>query len=515
MPGPLEVTVEPWGPDPDRVAEAAQTALKRARTNARLIGLQPLDAGAEPVPPEVVRATVYDYEEEQALLVDVPLDGGAPTRVVATARQPLPSPDELAAAIEVVGEDPELGPKLRDGRLATYRSMPPLVEEELPDGRMERTVTVGLRPADGDDGHEIVGVKLGRREVVRFDGNAPPTSLAEARRCGIPDAGQASVYARAGAARITVSRDGERLWRLIAVRPAASSGAQGSAVELRGVAYRGKRVLRRAHVPILNVRYENDACGPYRDWQNEESRFKATGAAVAPGFRLCPQPAETILESHSDQGNFAGVAVYVDGEEVVLVSELTAGWYRYVSRWRLHADGTIKPRFGFDAVNSSCVCRTHHHHAYWRLDFDIGGAGDDVVLEHNDPPLPGHPDAWHVLRHEVRRAKNPGRKRRWRVRSQGSNSGYVITPGAHDGEADGYGVGDLWALRYRSNQIDDSAVATSTRAHLDAFVNGESIVGANVVVWYAGHFKHETAHANHHAAGGGHIVGPTLRPDRW
>ena len=30
------------------------------------------------------------------------------------------------------------------------------------------------------------------------------------------------------------------------------------------------------------------------------------------------------------------------------------------------------------------------------------------------------------------------------------------------GEADNYGVGDFWALRYRSGQIDDGAVATST-----------------------------------------------------
>ena len=147
MPGPLEVTVEPWGPDPDRVAEAAQSALKQSRTEAKLVGLRLLDGGAEPVPPEVVRAKLYDYEEEQALLVDIPLESGEPSRVVATARQPLPSADELAAALEVIGEDPELGPAVRDGRLVPYRSMPPLVDEELPDGRVERTVTVGLRPA--------------------------------------------------------------------------------------------------------------------------------------------------------------------------------------------------------------------------------------------------------------------------------------------------------------------------------------------------------------------------------
>ena len=136
------------------------------------------------------------------------------------------------------------------------------------------------------------------------------------------------------------------------------------------------------------------------------------------------------------------------------------------------------------------------------------------MLEHNDPPLAGHDGKWHTLSHEVRRNRNPGRKRRWRVRSEGDNAGYVLTPGANDGVADNYGVGDLWALRYRSNQIDDGAVATSTRAHLDAFAGGESIVGTNVVLWYVGHFTHETGH-DHHAAGGGHIVGPTLKPDRW
>ena len=64
---------------------------------------------------------------------------------------------------------------------------------------------------------------------------------------------------------------------------------------------------------------------------------------MAPGFRLCPSPAKTIIESGTDAGNFRGVAIFVQGQEVVLVSELAAGWYRYISAWRFHADGTIRP----------------------------------------------------------------------------------------------------------------------------------------------------------------------------
>ena len=522
MAGELVVQVEPWGPDPDAVAAAARSTLERTAgagigslaSDIRVLSLEQA-GGDDTTEPTRVRATAYDYAGERALLLDIPLDGDASPVIRSSARQPPSSSEEREAALEVVEQDPELGPALRDGRLVPYRAMPPLVGAELPDGTVERAISVGLRPADGDGTrHEIVGVHLGRREVIRFDGGAPATSRAGGSLCGLPNAGQPTTSARAGAARITVTRDGEILWRLIAVRPAASFGSDGSGVELRSVSYRGKRVLRRAHVPILNVRYDGDACGPFRDWQNEESRFQARGAAPAPGFRLCPAPATTILESGDDRGNFAGVAVFVDGEEVELVSELEAGWYRYISRWRLHANGTIEPRFGFGAVSNSCVCVTHHHHVYWRLDFDIAGAADDTVLEHNDPPLAGHSDNWHTLRHEISRKRHPGRQRRWRIKNRGSGEGYVLIPGADDGEADSYGVGDVWALRHRSGQIDDRAVADDTRAHLDSFVNGDPLVGTNVVVWYAAHFKHEVTD-EHADDGGSHVVGPTLCPDRW
>lgn len=88
----------------------------------------------------------------------------------------------------------------------------------------------------------------------------------------------------------------------------------------------------------------------------------------------------------------------------------------------------------------------------------------------------------------------------------------MLIPGPGNGQADAYGVGDFWALRRRDGQVDDQAVADDTRAKLDSFVNGDSIVGTNVVVWYAAHFTHDVPH-DHDAAN--HIVGPTLRPDRW
>jgi Cu2+-containing amine oxidase len=285
------------------------------------------------------------------------------------------------------------------------------------------------------------------------------------------------------------------------------------------VDYRGKRLLYRAHVPILNVKYDGDACGPYRDWQDQEGMLSANGADVASGFRLCPTPATTILDTGSDAGNYLGVAIYVQGQEVVLVSEMEAGWYRYISLWRLHTDGTIRPRFGFSAVQSSCVCTVHHHHTYWRLDFDVRTAGNNIVREFNDPPLIGSSN-WHNKNFEIRRPRNPARKRKWRVENKSTGEAYDILPGTNDGVATAmpdwpFPRGDVWILRYRGSEIDDGVIATGPpyEAGLDAWLNGEPINGADVVVWYGAHFSHDIAHEE--PGNFGHVVGPELKLVRW
>lgn len=79
-------------------------------------------------------------------------------------------------------------------------------------------------------------------------------------------------------------------------------------------------------------------------------------------------------------------------------------------KWRLHADGTIRPRFGFDAVNSSCVCNPHHHHVYWRLNFDVDCSKNNTVEEYNDPPLAGSSSHWHVHKYEIKRLRDPTQK---------------------------------------------------------------------------------------------------------
>lgn len=516
--------VEPFGAQYDAIERAAlaltQNDSLRAflgRSRSRLLAVEAVDEDRKsprgPIAPKRFRATFYDYTEDRAVLVEGRL-GAKTIQIEPVADQPLPNDEEFDAAVAILRRDRDVGSGLRERRQRAYRPMPPLIEAEGADGRVTRTLAVGLLPLKAGAAHEIVGVDLVREQVGRFAERAPASAQAHNPICGLPYAGQSTTSrGTAGSAWVNVYQGGVRIWRFLLVRPSASSGTRGSAVELRYVDYRGKRVLYRAHAPILNVLYDNNACGPYRDWQWQEGTFQANGTTPVPGIRVCSAPAQTILDSGSDTGNFKGVAIYVTGQEVVLVSELEAGWYRYISEWRLHSDGTIRPRFGFAATQNSCVCYTHHHHVYWRLDFDIRTAGNNAVREFNDPPIVGGSN-WHTKSYEIRRLRDPSRKRRWLVENLGTGEGYQILPGPNDGIADAYARGDVWILRYRSSELDDghNSTGSNTEADLDKFRSpAEYIYGRDVVIWYAAHFDHYASESSGH----GHIVGPDLRPVGW
>ena len=214
----------------------------------------------------------------------------------------------------------------------------------------------------------------------------------------------------AGQVWVTVSQGGQTLWRFLAVRPAASSGTNGSGIELRYVDYKGNACCTGPTYQSSTSDTTPTHAVRLRDWQYQEGMIQAQGIDVAPGFRFSSGPALTIMDTGSDTGNFLGVGIYVLFNEVVFVSEMEAGWYRYITQWRLGTNGTIRPRFGFTTVEHQCVCNVHHHHVYWRLDFDIRTAGNNRVREFNDPPLIGNQN-WHTKRFkELRRthATRPG-----------------------------------------------------------------------------------------------------------
>jgi hypothetical protein len=515
-----DISITAWGPSQDAIDSSKARLAKHPAVKSfvkgsqyRLISFELIDRGkvnGNIEPPDSYRAWYFDYTSNRAFIATGRFDS-TEVRVEPTSIQPEPSNEEFEAAIEILSRDPKVGPGIRDKSIAAYPPMPPLVNGSSAAGKVDRTVAVGLEHKDGSAPHEIVGVNMIRQTVSRYPGNAPPASTSAPTACGPPSAGQATTpRGTQGSFNVIISRAGTQVWSFIVIRPSASSGTRASGIEVQNVNYLGKRVLTRGHVPILNVSYDANVCGPYRDWSYQEDMFTATGTDVAPGIRMCTSEPLSILDSGADSGNFRGVAVYDNREEVQLLTEMQAGWYRYLMEWTFTDDGVIRPRYGFGATSNSCVCAIHHHHAYWRFDFDIITAANNFVTENS--PLENL-----KVKQEGMRPRLFGPNHTWLIESVDAPGGesVLLVPGSNDGNFDKYGKGDLWFLVNKSNEIDDGINCTAgcnTTIQLEPFINGENLVNVDLVVWYAGHFNHNdganiATNPNLH---GPHVVGPDI-----
>lgn len=516
---PRIINVTQWGPD-QQVVDAAKSRLMKhplLQTSSkgperRLLSCdfveKPKSHNTEP--PDSYVATAFDYTSNRALTATGRFD--SPDVVVTESQaQPDPSEEEFQAAVAVLMRDPKVGAALRANKVDTYAPMPPLINGHLPVGKTERTLAVGIIGKTGLQPHEIVGVNMIRRTVIRFPNNAPPTSIASSTStCGVANAFQGvTPRGTAGQYQVTISRGSTQIWSFLVVRPSVSSGTRGSGVELRDVDYLGKRVLTRAHAPILNVQYAGNACGPYRDWNYSEDSFAATGTDVAPGVRVCTSPPSTVLDSDNDTGNFFGVAIWDNREQVRIVSELNASWYRYISEWIFRDDGVILPRFGFGGVTNSCVCNTHNHHVYWRFDFDVVSTNNTVAesiggVEQN-------------ITVEGMRPRVSGASQEWIIKNATGNERCVLIPGPTDGNFDKYSRGDVWVVRsHFPSEIDDGVNCTNnceTRANIQSFVNAESVSGVDIVMWYSGHFFHNDHDENSETEI--RALGPTIMVQRY
>jgi hypothetical protein len=511
VPEELRIEIEPEVVHEEDMARAKAAILDHeiiqvdfAGRDLWMVAHDVVDKGAEAG--QRFTATIQDMDSGRVLLAYGRLDELEYSNLFHAAWQRPPSDDEFAWALDRLKEDTELGPALDAGEVQPYRPMPPLANLRDPDGNSDRVVAVGLRSAAGE--HRVVGVRTADGEVLRRPPHVPPPSSED---CGAPMGDVAPSVPGARQVRVRIRRGDELLWELVVVRPTASSGTNGSGVELRMVEYLGARVLHRAHLPIVTVEYEDGAAGE-RHWADEEAAFEAEGDDPVPGFRMSTSRPGTILETGADGGTFRGVALWVDGEEVVVGTQLAAGPYRYVQEWRLHADGTIRPRIGFSASTNPRTCRPHVHHAYWRLDFDILAPGSNVLREYNDPAIRGE-TKWHFMRFEVKRPRDDSHGRFWRIRHDRDGRDYSIRPGPGDGTAAGsFGAGDVWAVAFDPDELDDGQGFTTdpalARAGLDRFVSGDPVHSKDIVVWYAVHVSHP---------GGEELdrVGPDLVPGHW
>jgi hypothetical protein len=307
------------------------------------------------------------------------------------------------------------------------------------------------------------------------------------------------------------------VWQFCWLRAPDSSGSNRSGLEIRNVYYNGHLVLKRGHVPMLNVEYLDTSCGCdcYRDWEWQQDYFLANNIITPDVYAEPTSPPQTVCDvgggndvcQPGDPNCFRGVAAEKLSDRLILTTQFEAGWYRYTMKWRFYLDGRIEPVFGFSAITASCVPCTHRHHAYWRFDFDIDTPDNNIVTEGPTPAPPGgRPGPRYpilTLPTETMRLNNrPGVT--WSVIHSGSHRGYRIVPGPETVlPADNFSEGDVWVLRYNANEIDDGHGLGECPVDFSGFLNGQSLT--DVVLWYRAGLLHE---------GGADcdLIGPTLYP---
>ena len=469
-------------------------------------------------------ATIYDYTVEKAF--DLVLDAkGKELSRTALAEQPARLLDELADAEAVVRANEAFAPAFTAGAITLYEAMPPVTV----DGEGRRLVNVGVisqAPAGASiEKNEIVSVHIPTGLVMRYPSGAPETSRAALLACGPPSSGCGYASGPCSYYQI-VWPTTDPVWKLNVRHPSCTSSVQGdgTGLELTDVYYRGRLILKRAEVPVLNVLYSGNTCGPWRDWLFSEDCFQALGTdvpAAGSGVRIASAPPSTLCESGipgSDAGNFKGVAIFDQGDALWIMTETNAGWYRYVMEWRLHLDGTIEPIFGFGATSNSCTCNLHFHHAYWRMEWAIDAVSDGTT----DDPATG------ITTLERRRAGTQddydpiategtfvrpvldGDKDYWRIKNPVTGNGYVVQPGLLDGNANGdtYGKWDFAALALNAGQIDDLNVNTSI--NVAPWVSGEALGATKrLVTWYHATFTHDDPNGTGEAC---ELAGPKFVP---
>jgi subtilisin-like proprotein convertase family protein len=301
--------------------------------------------------------------------------------------------------------------------------------------------------------------------------------------------------------------------------PSCTNSVQGdgTGLEITDVTFQNRLILKRGEVPVLNVLYAGNTCGPYRDWLDSEDCFQAEGTDVptgGSGMRVASASPTTLCESQSDAGNFRGVAIYDEGDSLLLMTETTAGWYRYVMEWRFGMDGSIHPRFGFGATSNTCTCNEHYHHAYWRLEWALDGSTADTTsgIATLERLRAGTPDIWDPVSVEgtfVRPATD-SEKDWFRIKNPMTGNGYVLKPGALDGNAtgDAYGKWDLAALAWNTNEINDPE--TNTSINVAPWVTGEAIgASKRLVTWYHATYDHDDPGGTGEPC---EIAGPDLIP---
>jgi primary-amine oxidase len=276
---------------------------------------------------------------------------------------------------------------------------------------------------------------------------------------------------------------------------------KGSGLKIGVCIFNGIKVLHAAGQPFVLVPYHGEY-PVFKDGITHQGAPYTPVKKTAPNAFPLPPASEWVVGSNIN--DFVQVdqhlASLIEPASIDIWAKFQPGNYQYVNRWQFMADGSIHVSVGLGARLWTFNPPTagHIHHFYFRMDFDIDGFADDIVERFSHQGNQPGRDQWSPILVESKELADPLTFTKWRVRNKIAKDGgtpnerylsYEIIPGS-DANRDGYSTGDLWVVRWFDGWGE--AVGT-TDAALEGppYMNGQSIDGQDVAIWYALHSHHE------------------------
>ncbi|MBX3015203.1 MAG: hypothetical protein KF832_27035 [Caldilineaceae bacterium] len=287
-----------------------------------------------------------------------------------------------------------------------------------------------------------------------------------------------------------------------------------------------RRVLAQGSIAQVHVPYDDNSARFHDitdDGFGDDNLNNLTAVECPGGVLLKYGDKNAICQQIQPRGYaFAGLGMQEQGEYLSLFSVSISGEYNYIPVWRFGDDGSLEllmgaagklqrytsdNRFGWPVRANGIRGTSHIHNYYWRLDFDLGERGDDDIVEEFNyaPSADNTQRALGVTRltSEAGRSINPVGLRSWRIRdgaatnAQGQAISYQLEPteiGHRDvgPSYEPWTTNDFYVTKHRECEryASHNPQLNGCANHLAAFVNGESIEGADVVLWYGATFHH-------------------------
>ena len=294
-----------------------------------------------------------------------------------------------------------------------------------------------------------------------------------------------------------------------------------------------RRILNQANIAQIHVPYDDNGARFHdvSDYGLGGNNLNDLQTDDCPGGTFKGENGKNMVclktqeRNHAHAHHVGSSDTHKIGEFFEVFSVTHVGAYNYIPAWKFYDDGTIEVamgatgslqrfRTGSQHASSGWLLNStdkygvsHLHNYYWRLDFDLGtNENDDVVEEIEFINQAGNISRNKLIspfNTEVARSIAPDSYRSWRIRdgantnASGHAISYQIEPlltGHRDTGPfyEPWTDNDFYVTVNNSCEIyaSHNPQVNGCADNLSEFVNGQSLVNADLIVWYGMTFHH-------------------------